>query len=312
MAPGVELRLSNVGQLELLRGAKERGVALRTTVRGVSMTPFVRDRDVVTVAPLNGHTLTCGDIVAVALRAPERLVVHRLVARRRGGWLVRGDNCLRADGVVGRSDILGRVVRVERDGREVGLGVRGGAIAVGLAAFSRSGGLAHSRAFAGRARRGAAAMVRGVQGLPAYRAAGRRLAPRVTIVAASDAGEPQVSTWVARRGDVPVGSALVVARPADDGPWSGHWLHSMAVRAPYRGLGVGEALTREAIEGARRGGASALLLTVQEDNGRAVALYRKVGFERVVLLELEATLAAEKERLGRRRIVMRLGLAPEP
>jgi hypothetical protein len=51
VSQGGELRLSNPGQRELLRAVAERGAALCTTVRGFSMSPFICDEDVLTIAP---------------------------------------------------------------------------------------------------------------------------------------------------------------------------------------------------------------------------------------------------------------------
>jgi hypothetical protein len=147
MEPAVQLHLSNAGQLELLRAFKERGAGLRTTVRGASMSPFIRDLDVLTVAPLDGRRARVGDVVAVALCQPQRLAIHRVVGRPRGGLLVRGDACLCPDGVVPPARVLGRVVRVERQGRVVRLGTEAGAAGGALvAALSRSGVLVSARA----------------------------------------------------------------------------------------------------------------------------------------------------------------------
>jgi hypothetical protein len=118
-----ELRLTNLDQLELLSGMVQRGVSLRTTARGSSMSPFICDRDVLTISPLNDCTPRVGDVAAVVPPGARRLVIHRIIARVSAGWLVRGDNCSQADGVVQREQILGRVTRVERRGMRVRLGL---------------------------------------------------------------------------------------------------------------------------------------------------------------------------------------------
>ena len=121
--PGGELHLSNLGQLELLRGMVGRGRGLRTTVRGFSMSPFIRDNDVLTIVPMNTQAPRVGEVIALTLPGSGRLAIHRIVARAGTGWLVRGDNCPKTDGVVARENIIGRVVCVERRGREVRLGL---------------------------------------------------------------------------------------------------------------------------------------------------------------------------------------------
>ena len=53
----------------------------------------------------------------------------------------------------------------------------------------------------------------------------------------------------------------------------------MALLPAWRGLGLGERLMRVALDAARAFGFSRVELTVRNDNTRAQALYRKVGFE---------------------------------
>jgi hypothetical protein len=132
-----ELRLSNPGQLALLEALTERGASLHTTVRGSSMTPFIRDEDAVTIAPMNGILPSIGEVVAFLTPGGGRLAVHRVVGRAQGGWLIRGDSCAKPDGTVATEKILGRVVSVERKGRRVGFG--SGAAAAMIAALSRRG-----------------------------------------------------------------------------------------------------------------------------------------------------------------------------
>jgi len=88
------------------------------TVTGSSMHPLVRSGDVVTIAPVAGP-VPVGAVVAAEVPGSGGLVVHRVVGRRRGRLLLRGDNGARADGSVPESALIGVVVRVERDGRAV-------------------------------------------------------------------------------------------------------------------------------------------------------------------------------------------------
>ena len=141
--PGGELHLSNPGQLELLRAMMERCVRLRTSVRGSSMSPFVRDKDVLTIAPMGGRLPRVGEVIAFVLPDTKRLAIHRVIARKEDGWLVKGDNCRTADGVVSFADIVGRVIRVERAGHDVRAGcLSGGAC---IAALNRGGNLMRLR-----------------------------------------------------------------------------------------------------------------------------------------------------------------------
>ena len=53
----------------------------------------------------------------------------------------------------------------------------------------------------------------------------------------------------------------------------------MGIIAEHRGRGIGEALMRAALDQARERGLTRVELTVRADNERAVALYRKIGFQ---------------------------------
>lgn len=338
---GEELHVSNLSQQELLRGMAERGVPLRTTVRGFSMAPFIRDRDVVTIAPITGVEPRVGDVVAFTLSESGRFAIHRVVARIGEGWLMRGDSAPQADAVVTREQLIGRVVRVERDGRDVHVGLGGERAWIG--ALSRAGGLHIARTLWRLPRRVASTALRRAQGVPTWRAAGRRLGLRYAISVASadevravqrrldpdaevaavsrrlnpvglDAApalDPDVTDWVARSSGRVAGYVQCVSRGADHAPWDGHWLFSLVVWGPYRGLGIGEALTRTVVEQARSRGASELLLVVYEDNLPAIRLYEKLGFARITRPALEPLLAEEKAQTGRRRIVMRRWLSQE-
>ena len=59
-------------------------------------------------------------------------------------------------------------------------------------------------------------------------------------------------------------------------------IHDLAVLPQYRGRGVGRELLRAAEDHARRERCCTLTLEVQDDNARALALYRSFGFTDVV------------------------------
>lgn len=119
-----ELPLKGPALLELMRAVLDRGVPFRFCARGWSMAPFVRDGDVITVSPLQQALPRVGEVVAFVRPGAGRLVVHRVVARRGRGLLIRGDSVPEcADGTIAPEAVLGRVTRVERDGRDVWLGL---------------------------------------------------------------------------------------------------------------------------------------------------------------------------------------------
>jgi len=138
---GGELPLS-AGDLEiLLRAVTERNVPFRFQARGFSMTPFIRDRDVLTAVPILLDDASVGDVAVFTHPESRKLTVHRIVARTSEGFLMKGDGSLESDGVISESKILARIVRIERKGYEEsrGLGPGRGLLAV----LSRYGLLQH-------------------------------------------------------------------------------------------------------------------------------------------------------------------------
>lgn len=167
-------------------------------------------------------------------------------------------------------------------------------------------------------------LMEAAQTLPTYRTIAKRVRPGIEIGEATEveyaavhrwfnpgssrppgAANPNTTDFVAKKGDKIVGFVQLVRHSEKAGPHTGHWLYSLRTRLTYRGMGVGEDLCQKVIERARAEGAKELLLTVNEDNYAAIALYRKLGFEMTVIPALEERLEKEWQELGRRRVVMR-------
>ena len=117
MNPVTEISLSAKAMADLLEAVVERGVPFRFTATGSSMNPSIRNNDVVTISPTEERGPRAGQVVAFRETERERLVVHRLMKKRNGKALIKGDNSPDADGWVGIERILGLVTAVERKGR---------------------------------------------------------------------------------------------------------------------------------------------------------------------------------------------------
>jgi len=115
---------------------------------------------------------------------------------------------------------------------------------------------------------------------------------------------PHVTEFVAKKKSKIVGFIQLVRRAEESGAESGHWLFSLFVKPMYRSAGIGEALSQEVIEWARKEGAEELRLLVHEDNWAAIKLYQKLGFKLKVIKGLEELLEREKSITGRKRVVM--------
>lgn len=85
--------------------------------RGQSMTPTLRESDILEVIPCDPRTVRPGDIIVAAPPGEKERVVHRVTGRTGDSFRTRGDNCLAEDPWVLRpADILGCVIAV-RHGR---------------------------------------------------------------------------------------------------------------------------------------------------------------------------------------------------
>ena len=130
------------------------------------MSPFIKDGDVITLAPVwpssgspnvptgsprragNVRTYGIGQVVAFVSPGSQRLVVHRVIGRHESRSIIQGDSLsgLVAD-AVHPDDIIGRVVRVERGKKRVRLGL--GPERYAIAVLSRAGLLLPIRSRAG-------------------------------------------------------------------------------------------------------------------------------------------------------------------
>lgn len=100
--------------MPIVRAALERGQRVRMTVNGSSMTPFIRDGDVVELEPLDA-ALTLGDIV-LAESAAGHYVIHRIVRLVGDRVWLGGDAQTQREGPVPRQAVLGRAVAASRNG----------------------------------------------------------------------------------------------------------------------------------------------------------------------------------------------------
>lgn len=118
------------------------GSYLRFRAHGNSMAPFIRNGDIVLVEPKKASELRIGDIVFYR-RAGGRHVAHRLIHRNgNDGSLVlttRGDNLRHLDVPVFPEQVLGRVIRIEGQGRYLWVGGRAGWALNRLLLYTSSG-----------------------------------------------------------------------------------------------------------------------------------------------------------------------------
>lgn len=91
-----------------------RGRALRFKAKGGSMSPFIRNGDVVEVVPFKGK-INLGDII-LYFSSWGTPVVHRVIQRNKESIITKGDSVPSSDHPVLFKQVLGRVVAVEKNG----------------------------------------------------------------------------------------------------------------------------------------------------------------------------------------------------
>ena len=103
--------------MELIEAVHEKGASFRFQAKGYSMTPAIRNGDIITVSPLQEIMPRRGDVLA--FRHPERpkMLVHRVLHAKDRKYFIKGDNCSESDGWVPAENILGLITKVERQGK---------------------------------------------------------------------------------------------------------------------------------------------------------------------------------------------------
>ena len=91
-----------------------RGRILRFKAKGGSMSPFIRNGDVVEVVPAKGK-INLGDIILYR-SSYGNPVVHRVIQRNKESIITKGDSVPSSDHSVLFKHVLGRVVSVEKNG----------------------------------------------------------------------------------------------------------------------------------------------------------------------------------------------------
>jgi GNAT superfamily N-acetyltransferase len=162
-----------------------------------------------------------------------------------------------------------------------------------------------------------------IQRIPVYRRIVRPLRVRISVREACEEDERKYITWlhpgktdlpiqsditctyfIAEMGGRFIGSVDLVRRPSKYYPHDGYWLSSLSVRTAYRGMGLGEELSKQVISKSKEEGSQVLSLLVREDNYIAIQLYKKLGFQIKVNPELEKQFEQERRAQGRSMILM--------
>jgi signal peptidase I len=118
-----EMVFTESALLDLIRDLLRERNSVRYTARGFSMAPFIKDGDVLTIAPLNGSRPKRGDVVAFTPGRGSKLIIHRVIGKKGERYIIKGDSLGAVDGLFPEEDLLGKVKRVERRGKDIILGL---------------------------------------------------------------------------------------------------------------------------------------------------------------------------------------------
>ncbi len=109
--------LSGESLADVLDAVLVTGAAFRFRVAGYSMTPTIRDGDIVVISPFKHLPPRVGEIVAFRHPHNRRLVIHRFLGMDHSLALCRGDNRDRFDDPVPEDLLAGVVTTIERGGK---------------------------------------------------------------------------------------------------------------------------------------------------------------------------------------------------
>ena len=98
----------------LMKARSKSGKPFEMTVSGVSMLPFMKKGDIITVQRLDKYEI--GDILVFPYKN-EGMLVHRLLKIEDGRLYCKGDNAFRTEDITSEQ-VLGKVVTVNEKGPE--------------------------------------------------------------------------------------------------------------------------------------------------------------------------------------------------
>ncbi|MFA5879663.1 MAG: S24/S26 family peptidase [Candidatus Margulisiibacteriota bacterium] len=116
-----EISLNNENLVSFMHAIHAKGSLFRFKAFGYSMSPFIKDQDIITIESIT-KKVTNGDIVAFLKPDCSKFVVHRVITRKKQ-LLLKGDNCSKIDGFIPQENLIGKVIKIERNGKKISLGL---------------------------------------------------------------------------------------------------------------------------------------------------------------------------------------------
>jgi signal peptidase I len=265
-------------------------------VKGGSMYPFIKSGDRIELEPVkNGSFIKKGDIIL--FRKNNYFYVHRVIKKKGQNFITKGDFSFGSDGAILQKDVLAKAICIHRNGRRIYLDSRLN-LAIGLAVANLRFFLQYLFLFFRKLENLVMRLLFLCQGIKIYRKVMKRILKQEIIiriaqpedreelrdlymVSAPDIDDGLMNKealgfWlVAKRRKRLIGSVAIAQYDKEPGLWL---INGLVVKPLFRGLGIGEELTKEALRKARESGMNQIGLFVKRKNRAALSLYKKLDF----------------------------------
>jgi signal peptidase I len=98
---------------DLILAFTKNGNSIKLKAKGHSMFPFIKDGDILTIAPYNGLNPELGDIAAFFNSITSKLTIHRIIGIADKKYMAKGDCCFHNDGYQMKHNLLGAVADIK-------------------------------------------------------------------------------------------------------------------------------------------------------------------------------------------------------
>ncbi len=281
---------------DLYKGLLDKAESFRIQVKGGSMFPFIRSGDWIEVFPLKEPlNVKKGEIILFVKEGC--FYVHRLIRKKGGFFVTKGDFSSYEDGNITGKDILAKVLYVQRNNRNIRLDSRLNrviSLAIANCSFFIQLGVIFLRKAASLAFR----FISLTQSFKIYRClikffVGKHVIIRemkledkeqlrdLYLVSMPDIMDGILNFdkdgfWLIAESKNKISGAMTISKSEKDREL---WLiFGLVVKPLFRGQGIGENLVKEAVKKAKAQGAARIGLFVNRSSNAAVNLYKKAGF----------------------------------
>lgn len=110
--------------MELSEEVLNREHYLRFRMQGVSMLPFMRNNDIIKIKKMDASKIRPGDIIffrTPSFKGVTHRVIKKIIVNGKIAFITKGDSCPYFDGYVYPEDMLGKIIVIERKGKNIKL-----------------------------------------------------------------------------------------------------------------------------------------------------------------------------------------------